>query len=154
MPGIHTLLRSLSSSGSIVVLMIVLVGLVCCSNDTLIQPISNEVELRVFSGRPNPVWSLDAEAVATLESLVAALPHGTPPQPAEQLGYGGFVVHVVEGEHLRTYYVGAGAVEVVDAQLTTTYLDPDHRIADWLLETGEFFLPATVYETVQTSLGE
>ncbi len=51
-----------------------------------------EVELDVFSGRPNPGWRLSAAESAELMALLDALPGG-PERMPPALGYRGFVVH-------------------------------------------------------------
>jgi hypothetical protein len=50
------------------------------------------VVLGIYSGRPDPEWTLTAEQVAVLDAEIAALPdvNGTP--PAGSLGYHGFTV--------------------------------------------------------------
>lgn len=52
-----------------------------------------EVELDLFSGRPNPRWELNAEEAATLADRLRDLPRGLRGGEPPSLGYRGFVVH-------------------------------------------------------------
>ena len=51
-----------------------------------------EIELDVFSGRPNPRWVVPAEARDSLLELVASLREVGGPMPATGLGYRGFIL--------------------------------------------------------------
>ncbi|MES2422191.1 MAG: hypothetical protein V4595_12995 [Pseudomonadota bacterium] len=52
------------------------------------------VELDIFSGRPNPVWELDAQAAAPLAARLAGLSeHASRAVDLPDLGYRGFVFH-------------------------------------------------------------
>ena len=51
-----------------------------------------EVELDVFSGRPNPRWVLPADERDSLLNLVASLKEAGGPMPAAGLGYRGFIL--------------------------------------------------------------
>jgi hypothetical protein len=71
----------------------------------MIPPVLH-VELDVFSGRPNPVWSLSADSTEDLRARLARLDGlghaGTPPEG--QLGYRGFLVHRLDEDgHLRPW---------------------------------------------------
>lgn len=66
-----------------------------------------DIELDVFSGRPNPRWPLQADEARELLALLADLPAASPPVLGE-LGYRGFLVHHAGPSPLR---VAAGRVE-------------------------------------------
>ena len=69
-----------------------------------------QVELDVFSGRPNPTWPLTAEESHDLLARVGRLSAGGGPVPAG-LGYRGFIVYRFEtGRPLRWLQVGSGTV--------------------------------------------
>ena len=60
-------------------------------------PVHCEVELDIFSGVPNPTWSLtDAEADSFMRQL-APLPRTAPRQLSGKLGYRGFIVQCTQG---------------------------------------------------------
>jgi hypothetical protein len=93
-----------------------------------------EVELDVFSGRPNPRWTLPAELADTLRTeLAERLP--AEPQTAPGLGYRGFVITnlgQVGGipQRLRAY---RAVLTVGDRDGTTHYRDT-HGVEEALLE--------------------
>ncbi len=53
-----------------------------------------EVELDIFSGRPNPRWPMRADQVPVLATLVDTAPRVAPAEPPG-LGYRGFVIHQI-----------------------------------------------------------
>lgn len=72
-----------------------------------------QIELDIFSGRPNPTWRLDDAQTIELLALLSDLPVATQGQP-EPLGYRGFLVYRcgsagVAAAPVRVY---AGTVEI------------------------------------------
>jgi len=51
-----------------------------------------ELELDVFSGRPNPRWVLPADERDSLINLISSLREAGGPMPAGGLGYRGFIL--------------------------------------------------------------
>ena len=92
------------------------------------------IELDIFSGRPNPTWTVDgADEQVLLQRLAVARP-GAPgawdvPLP---LGYRGFLVYRANIE--RVYQSIPG-------------------LEEWLLETGKTSLDPVVYQRARTALG-
>ena len=72
-----------------------------------------EIELDVFSGRPNPTWRLSEEDSRQLLALLDDLPPA-PPLPPGALGYRGFVIHRprAAGASVPALRVFAGTVEI------------------------------------------
>ena len=73
-----------------------------------------EVELEVFSGRPNPRWVLRAEEGDSLLELVGSLKESGGPMPAAGLGYRGFILRDGDREivvYRRLVRVRRGAEE-------------------------------------------
>ena len=86
-----------------------------------------DVELDIFSGRPNPAWPLDEAAAGELRRRLAALspsPAGAPEPPG--LGYRGFVC-TGSGEAWRAF---KGSVTHGGAVLA----DPGMTIERYLLD--------------------
>src|SRR5436305_242562 len=83
------------------------------------------VELDVFSGRPNPVWQLDAHAAAALPALHDALPAGADWQEPPALGYRGFL-YAIRSDACRAYH---GAVHTPHATLA----DPRREVERFLV---------------------
>ena len=102
------------------------------------------VEMDVYSGRPNPSWSLDApdteSILLLLRAAVAASPVHSLAEPP--LGYRGFIVF----HDSATYRVGRGHVEFAGS----TYRDVDraaekrliHGMPPELRSNFESILPA------------
>jgi hypothetical protein len=99
-----------------------------------------EVELDIFSGRPNPRWTLDEREEAELieRMLDRTVPFVAPMDTDGYLGYRGFVVRAS----------GAGAAKLSAAGLPTTFRvrdglgqSIDLGAESWLLATGA---PATI----------
>jgi hypothetical protein len=78
-----------------------------------------EVELDVFSGRPNPRWTLDPLSSVELSRLLSGRSGDAAP---ERLGYRGFLVHLTDD----------------DSDTVRVYGEP--ALERWLLETGRAHL--------------
>ena len=98
-------------------------ALAACSNDTSSVDLSNtQVELDVFSGRPNPEWPLTVAEAESLEARLEDLPRSAAPAPATKLGYRGFIVR--DGD-LRIE-IGAGLVIIKRGDVAQVYQDRHH----------------------------
>lgn len=76
-----------------------------------------QVELDVFSGRPNPTWPLTAEEGRDLLARVGRLSPGGGPLPAG-LGYRGFIVYRLgPGRPQRWLQIGSGTVWMAEQGL-------------------------------------
>jgi hypothetical protein len=88
--------------------------------------------LLIYSGVPDPDWSLTQEDLDSLAEIAAVLqPHdGLPPEG--DLGYRGFRVTGPQG----TWRVNAGVVMTPDTAPDTSLADPDRRVERYLLASG------------------
>jgi hypothetical protein len=89
-----------------------------------------EVELDVFSGRPNPKWTLEPRLEAELRDKLNSLPsdpRGHFPEPPG-LGYRGFFLKA-GNESIRVF---GGAVKTGDE----IKKDPARALEKWLMETA------------------
>lgn len=112
----------------------------------LLQP--SVVELDVFSGRENPTWTLVDEQTLALGQILAGLQQADQSTARfEGLGYRGFLVQLVapESRAVSNLYAGSGMVEIESGGEKTVYLDPDHQVEKWLLESGKTYLEAGLY---------
>ena len=94
------------------------------------------IELDVFSGRPNPEWTLTAAEAAELETMAAALPIAdAPPPPFEGLGYRGIVARYPAdpGWSLVAY---RDTVRIRTLEGSEVREDPDARVERWLISTA------------------
>ena len=113
------------------------------------MPEKTVVELDVFSGRPNPTWTLpDAEATAFRER-VDGLAGTASGQVANNLGYRGFVVRT--GDEVVT--VQRGLVQKARGGTTAYAADPNRDLERWLLESGKPSLEPDLVTTVEHELG-
>ncbi len=111
------------------------------------------VEVDVFSGAPNPQWTLDANSEARLETLVSHLapaPGGTAPS-APGLGFRGFVVRGLDmgsvsgspGAHSTLHVLGDDVVATAgDRQ--TVFTDPGHEVYTMLRDLALDHVPHDV----------
>ena len=100
------------------------------------------VELDIFSGRPNPSWTVpDTDVHRWLTTLPTVQ---EPESAAEDLGYRGLIVHLGD-EHIRVFNGTAIAPRFALA-------DPARRFEAWLLSTGERFADPKLLESVRESL--
>jgi hypothetical protein len=111
-----------------------------------------EVELDIFSGVPNPTWSLtDAEADSFMKQL-AALPRTAPRQLSGKLGYRGFIVQCMLGTDAWLVRLQNGIVHISQGG-TNTYADDEQRLLErWLLNTGKPHLKAELFEIAEKEL--
>jgi hypothetical protein len=97
-----------------------------------------DVEVDLYSGRPNPHFRLEQAAAATLMRLLADLPplsgHATPRQT---LGYRGLRIVSVTESPVAEIVVSGGVVFVRDQDGAERQLkDPGRRLERWIVDTG------------------
>ena len=92
------------SSAGLTLTIIVLAGTVsghCAQPEASREPKAPlEVELDIFSGRPNPRWVLPTDERDSLLNMVASLRDTAGPFPATGLGYRGFILRDSDREIL------------------------------------------------------
>ena len=96
------------------------------------------VELDVFSGRPNPRWTLHADVLIALQGMIGLLERATAGVEApNQLGYRGVSVWADQGRGLvQLCYVGGGYVFLPNEADGPPRIDAARRIERTLLESG------------------
>jgi hypothetical protein len=106
-----------------------------------------DVEVDLYSGRPNPHFRLDQAGAATLMRLLAALPplsgHAAPRQT---LGYRGLRIVSMTESPIAEIVVSGGVVFVRDRDGAEHLLkDPDRRLERWIVDAGAASLdPSTI----------
>jgi hypothetical protein len=98
-----------------------------------------DVEVDLYSGRPNPRFRLDPAAAAELMRRLAALPPlSGPATPRETLGYRGLRIDAGVAESPATeIVVSDGVVIVRDRDGAERLLKDPHRgLERWLIEAG------------------
>jgi hypothetical protein len=111
-----------------------------------------EVELDIFSGRPNPTWTLSAEQAETLMRRLASLPPASPRELSGNLGYRGFMVQCSEGAGSRLIRVQKGIVELAQGAKTDYAEDKDRELERWLLNSGKSHLPGELLQIAERDL--
>jgi len=129
-----------------------------------VQVMSNEpsagntqVALGIFSGRPNPSWTLTPVQDAELRQRLDALTLTDQPFPFDEmkLGYYGFalLLPASEGRPSRTVSVFKGIVRVETTGGPVTQLaDDDRALERWLLITATGHVEPDVIEAVRKEL--
>ncbi len=107
------------------------------------QPPRVEVMLDVYSGRPNPTWTLTPQQIEELRELLAAALRQQPRERAAEppyLGYAGFVItnrsHEA-GLPFRVHVYG-GTLSITPQEpregAESTHYADQHALEAWLLE--------------------
>jgi hypothetical protein len=94
------------------------------------------VELDIFSGRPNPTWTLEPALASDLMSRIARLNSTSQAVECSQnLGYRGFIVQFLDAESnaIQTVHACGGIVEVKNSTGSMYYVDPQKQVELWLL---------------------
>ena len=109
---------------------------------------SVSVVLGLYSGRPDPEWTLSTDEAVMLQTILAALPDGTGTPPVGGLGYHGFTIQMA-GSPLVAYRgvvapPGDGARKVKE--------DPKRSVERYLLETSRAHLSAAEFGEVERAL--
>lgn len=110
-----------------------------------------QVELDVFSGRPNPQWALTSQEVDQFIKLLQALPqHQGEASTPEGLGYRGLIV-TQPGETIDGY----SQISIANSIVTVEHngeleqlADKDRALEQWLFQTGKDELDATLYQQI------
>ena len=112
-----------------------------------------EVELDIFSGRPNPSWTLSKEETSQLLGMLNELPVSEAHPEADGLGYRGFVVSFKDsqGQPARAR-IHEGTVTRSEGGSTRYFADKDRKLEHWLLKTSGSRLSPKIYEVVAREL--
>ena len=111
-----------------------------------------ETELDIFSGVPNPTWSLtDAEADRFLQRLAAA-PPGPVTELSGNLGYRGLIVQVTHGADTQVIHIQNDAIHISKGATKTYARDGNRELERWLLGTGKPYLKDEIFQTVQREI--
>jgi hypothetical protein len=114
-----------------------------------------EVEADIFSGRPNPRWTLDEASTAVVAAMLGALPPAAHPAAAPQaLGYRGMVLRDVEAAFpgCTEVRLHGGAVTARCADGVRHLADAGRRVEAWVMETARRRVEPEVYQALKDSL--
>lgn len=113
---------------------------------------TSEVELDIFSGRPNPAWTLTGAESDGLAERLAALPPAAPEELHTNLGYRGLIVTIRQPDGEATVRIQAGIAETTKSGRIVYHEDPNRALEHWLIATGKAHLPPDIQQIVQRAL--
>jgi hypothetical protein len=117
-----------------------------------IKSMPPEVELDIFSGMPNPTWTLSSAEAESFLNQLAALPRTSATRLRGNLGYRGFIVHVTNGSDTQLIHIQTGVVQISKGA-TIIYARDEHReVERWLLNTGKPHLKNDILQIVEREL--
>jgi hypothetical protein len=111
------------------------------------------VTLDVFSGRPNPSWTLTPAQVGELQDRIKALStplSGEPDVP--DLGYRGVTVTISGANQTGEISVARGGVTLTQGASAAKFQDTGRELERWLVHTGAAQLAPDLLQTVESDL--
>jgi hypothetical protein len=112
------------------------------------------VDIEIFSGRPNPSWTLTAKESADFLALLRKLPKSKAGPIPDGLGYRGLKVSglhdTVPGASTITVYNG---VAVIRNTIEESHEDKGRALERWLLQTGKTRIDKNIFEQVKRDVG-
>lgn len=122
-----------------------------------------QVEIDLFSGRPNPTWDLTAAEVSELKARLDTLPTGSPVAMPEVLGYRGLHIAPLPGRQginepssantIIDVQVGGGAINAVRYNGTALHLvDTSQSLECWLLTIAQGRVEESIRQTALANL--
>lgn len=111
------------------------------------SPDAATVEVDLYSGRPNPAWSLTPEEVAQLVRRVDGLAPADEAEPPGRLGYRGLRFQLyAQGQEIASGESFDGHLRFQDSAGSRHLADRGGEVERWLLETGEGKIEPQVYQ--------
>lgn len=112
------------------------------------------VELDVFSGLPNPTWSLSEAETESFQDKVNALPNAEAGERPNRLGYRGMIVRLGAGNAETLWLIWGGYAQKIQGTRVTDYLDADHHVEDWLFKSGQPYLQPDLFQQIRREIPE
>ena len=114
------------------------------------SPDAATVEADLYSGRPNPFWSLTPEEVARLVERVGGLAPADEAEPPGRLGYRGLRFRLsAQGREIASGESFESHLRFQDSAGSRHLADPGGEVERWLLATGEGKIEPQVYQTLR-----
>lgn len=119
-------------------------------SDEKLLPDAATVEADLYSGRPNPNWSLTPEEVAQLVQRIDGLAPAAGVEPPGHLGYRGLRFRLyAQGREIASAESFDGHLRFQEAAGPRHLADPGRELERWLLATGRGRIESQVYETLR-----
>lgn len=114
-----------------------------------------QVELDIFSGRPNPHWTLNER---DSQELLRRLQHLSPTnagEPSGNLGYRGVILSNPEGAIAGFEWIvcSNGLVIGYKGDSSQKFIDANRNLERWLVHTGETTLGSDVLHPLRQEFG-
>lgn len=123
------------------------------ASTNMIKPSEVSVELLVFSGMPNPSWTLSETQAKELWALVDKLSITSNGLAPDQLGYSGFLVKATHAlSDVSMLKVFRGVLEITTKNQVLYRQDPGREIEHWLLKTAAPQVDAELYDFVAAEI--
>ena len=107
------------------------------------------VTLEIYSGRPDPTWSLDDASIQALRERLAVLHTTEPDTPTpDGLGYRGLRVAMTGQNMPNLVTVSRGVVTVERGAEKRRFVDAGREMEMWLVKGGENALTPTLFKQV------
>lgn len=132
-----------------------------CNKDTKVMNTYNladasklKVELKIFSGRENPVWYLSGREIAAFLHLADSLPQTESKQKPDALGYNGFEVifYGADNKQIRKITVYKGIVFDLSEKNEKYFSDKDKKLEKLLLQTASLHISPDLAEIVRNEI--
>jgi hypothetical protein len=112
------------------------------------------VEIDIFSGMPNPAWTLSEAQANEFLAKLGELPETKGKSRSGNLGYAGLIVRMEQGAN-KELHIQNGFVEIRGATGSSRFLlDPKRSLERWLLATGRASVDKTVLEVIDAALAD
>lgn len=112
-------------------------------------PASAVITLGIYSGRPDPSWTLTSVEALTLSNMFASLANVTGTPPVGGLGYHGFTITMPTS----TVVAYRGAIAPPGEGPRPVMSDPTRSVERFLLETSRVHVTPDEYATAQAGIG-
>ncbi len=109
------------------------------------------VEVDIFSGMPNPEWTLSEASATMLLAKLCGLPPAKAAPRSSKLGYRGLVVHIA-AQAERTVLIHQGIIESRQGDSSTFLLDKNRALETWLIHSGRESLSDEVERVLDAEL--
>ena len=133
---------------SIVVVALALCPLVFSACGQQMTSSRTHVILGIYSGRPDPSWSLTVPQSSQLEVLISGLKRVRGHSPTGALGYHGFTIVSKAG----TMVAFDGTVVKLSAKVAYYWSDPRRSVETFLIATASGHVPLDVLDAVTRTL--
>ena len=111
-----------------------------------------EVELDIFSGMPNPAWTLTNAEADSFVTQLAALPGAPASELSGKLGYRGFIVQCTQGADTQVIRIQNGAVHISKGATNAFARDNARQLERWLLNAGRPHLKNELFEMAEREI--